>query len=162
MALNSDDLGGISREEALAKVEEAKWEIRYRERLLVLSTDIGNPPNKEKVAALLFKLVKLPPSEFRQMSAKSRLEFVELAIEASKKQSGRPRKNSTRVTVNSLMLDELSRNPASKAWTSRQWAERLNCGRTAIQKCAAWKMCVASRAENKIAAKQRAKKQYED
>jgi hypothetical protein len=157
--LTSDE---VSREEALAKVEEAKWEIRYRERLLVLAPDIGNPPNKEKVAVLLFKLVKLPPSEFRQMSAKSRLEFVELAIEASKKQSCRPRKNSPRVTVNSLMLDELRRNPESKTWTSRQWAERLNCGRTAIQKCAAWKMCVASREENKNVAKQRAKKQYED
>ena len=56
--------------------------ILYRKRLKTLLPDIGDPPNKARVAAVLFKAVGLPPSEFRQMNAGQLIPFVDLAIEA--------------------------------------------------------------------------------
>lgn len=125
-----------------AEVAMALSHLHYRARLKVLIPDIGDPPNKSTVAAVLFKAVGLPPSEFRQMNEAQLLPFVEQAIAAMKsaepqkphsKPVGRPPKDIPRATVNSRMLDELGRAPEKVAWTSRQWAKQLKCAKSTVE-----------------------------
>lgn len=75
---------------------------------------------------------------------------------------GRPRKDQPRATVNARMIDEMGRNPPSKDWTIRQWAECLKCSKSAIEKTASWKMIVRSREAEKKSRKTRTPKQFDD
>lgn len=147
------------------------WELRYRERLKLLIPDIGNPPDRAFVAAVLFKWIGLPPSEFWAMTAQRLIPFVNLAIEAkspkektdgTKHATGRPKKGEPRATINARMIDELHRNPGSMAWSSRKWAEHFDCVKASVEKTAAWKMILADRESAKSSRKSRTPKRYEE
>lgn len=56
------------------------WEIQFRKRLRVLIPDIGDPPDRTFVAAVLFKLIGLPPSEFRSMNSQQLIPLINQAI----------------------------------------------------------------------------------
>ena len=154
-----------------AEQAAAFFEFKYRQQLKVLIPNIGDPPNHARVAAELFRLVQLPPSEFRKMSAKDRIPFIDQAIKAQvvtepekapepqPKRVGRPRKGGA--TVNARMLDELGRNPAAADWTLEQWAERLDCSPKTVFKTKTWKAIVANREASKSHRKSRIRKAYE-
>lgn len=143
-------------------VEIARAELAFRRLLESLDGDFGSPPDLAKVSALLFKVIGLPPSEFRELTYAEKLAYMEMAAEKLQKKTGRPSKRQSKATIGAIMLDVLRKTPDAKFWTSRQWAERLGCGRTSIQKTEIWKRCVASREENKNLAKQKAARPYED
>jgi hypothetical protein len=75
---------------------------------------------------------------------------------------GRPRKGVPRATVNARMIDELQRNPESANWSCRKWAERMKCVKRSVEKTAAWKMILQTRAANKDSQKSRSKRRYDE
>ena len=94
-----------------------------------------------------------------------RLEEIRKSIEPSSpremKPKGRPRKDQGRATINARMIDEMQRTPESKDWSSREWMKRLGCSKSAVIKTKAWKMLIASHAEEKSTRKSRTPKKYE-
>lgn len=62
-------------------------------------------------------------------------------------------------TINSRMLDVLSRRPESKEWSVTQWTDYLECGRASVAATPIWKQLQATRNEAKAAFMERNRKQ---
>lgn len=50
-----------------------------------------------------------------------------------------PKAVGVKISVNARMLDTMSKNPESRGWSIRQWAEHLRCVISTVQKTPAWK-----------------------